>query len=624
MSWKQFGVTNTYEHSNDSYYIKLFKDTTATLSTTYNIKIISNPILKRGNANTKERKAGIMATEILFSIKDNGRTISELLANGEDGEFKATVYKNGSIFFVGNLLLLTTKRETTLNNPVINLKIYDGLSRLKQFTDFSSFSTDLLRVTKILCSILNTLDFEMDIHIYQNVYKGNETASETILPVATNYARLTDYIFDKSNPSYFTVVEKMYNQFFWQIFQEDGVWIVRQVPSFSSSVRKTRIDYKNCSSSGGTAVTVTHPLSSDDLLKKALSFDSKKITRVIAVSPCYSALTLPRLFEKTLAWLNGDFKHGATGWNAGSSSPTYNNGWVEISGADSIYQESGTLTASQNIEINIKGVSVRVVQDATEVFNDAIVRIMYIDPATPTTYFLDEDGTWTTTPTHGYWHTTWLNGVILNGVYLDEYSHGTLDVNINVAVPSVAGYLRIELRGPQYASHGFPREVTLFNNCDVIIALDGDTAETIPSSLLVTAAISSDVEREMNIEIPFVDMDPYNTSLWYSKWNTTTLILEYFKVYEWETPITTMQMCEYIAKALLLLHQNNHSIDAKLLPGNSASFNNLIYGDLDGEGVKYYLPVFEESDLIADVRRFVILEHTASSDTVVTTNQYAM
>jgi len=617
--WHLLATTNAVTRQGSTWQAKVYEDTTDSVSNN-NVKLHSDFKLKRGKATTRDKKPGLIPTEIQFSIVDENQALFNRMVDKSDEQFRCLIEKDSSTYFLGNVLLLTTKPEINISKPVIKLKAYEGFARLKQHYDYSGFPQDYQAKTELMRTILNTLDYDSDMRIYQHIGIDNSDIKRELV-------RIQDYLAVNPEASYYDILEMMCRQLGYEIYQYNGEWIFRQIVSFhyattpllTNGVRVFVIDYSDGSMTSDS-VSKNQEWTATDLRGPALAIRGKAYSKVIVKQPCFDPLSLPKRHNSliNLGWINGYFNQLDTGWTTGAGSPVFNRGCVRMTNGDNIYQESDEVDASANIVISFNCVVSRMVLDAGDILleaNNELVEVQFHASGSANIYYLRRDTSrWDTSSGSLTFFGVDLYGVDLNGTYAEEYSVNTLEKRIELPAPAEAGTVKIILKGGGSVSgNSYPGEFVQHNYATVELQEINNHDIQVPASYIVSAEISSDIVRTLELEIPFSDLDPFNVNFWRYEYDPGTGY-EYFRVYEWDDRAgTTYTLMKHLAIEFLEYHQDNAGLDLKLLPGTSGGFDNLIYGDIDGNGTRYYLPVYEEGMLIEDQRRFILLEHKEAS-----------
>ena len=191
-------------------------------------------------------------------------------------------------------------------------------------------------------------------------------------------------------------------------------------------------------------------------------------------------------------------------------------------------------------------------------------------------------------------------GVVEDGAYVESYDKNTKELDITFTVPAAAGNIKIILYpGAGPSVNNYPFEISAHHNYYVV-----ERPQTIlstivtPRQTLIKSELAT-VNSEYTREVPYHDFNPYSgVSLWR------------MDQYDPDPPAYTRTGIWYPSNKLLLelityemvrFNQYVSGFDFNFLPGKSIEFINLFAGDLLDEGSDhYYLPVYEETDLLAD------------------------
>jgi len=624
-AWHQVASTNSVQHSQSAWqiYIYQWRNTTPTPVT---VKLASDISLKRGSANHTNKVIHISVTQASFLVKDTAGTLFGLMAEASDSDFKAVIKKDGSTWFTGNLVLLTTSKDFTFTNQIISFRMYDGLQRLSRFKDVSALTMGRVKVKDLLLEILNALNFEINIKIYQNMYKG-ATENGGAYPNESNYVYTEDYVAVNSSASYYDILLMMCKQFGWEIFQDEGVWIVRQIVSMKyvvSAPTDNIIEVTVTYSTGAVSKTTLNKnlsLTSADIQFQKNSFKYARYNEARISTACFEPKSLANRYGRRiyLGWVNPFFQQGSSGWTVNIGTANFGNGTLQIEPTGEVVQTSGALSASDEVTISFSVTCVRMVLNALQMLDhttaheNPLLRITYVEEDTTVHYLHRELLTWGTSETNYSKFGVGVFGVDVNGLFGEVYCTPTLKQEISVAVPAAAGVIKIYLYGGGTASgNNYPNETSAQHNYCVVEKkfTDVATVET-PEKLLAAASFATNTNdaKILDMDMPFHDLDAFiNVHHWYSEWDVGTGY-EYIKMKKWATQLGDYPIIEALVMMTLQFHQKNHGLDLLLLPGTTMQYNRVVSGNIDGAGSRYYLPVYEESKLIADDRRFILLEH---------------
>jgi|GEM_PF-5432843 len=790
MSWTLFASVSSTSALYDSWTAEIYKNTTSTL-TTRTYTLLSDMKLTRGSASRKDKFGGFTFTAVTFTLRDYQHTLFDTLSGADDSEFKAIIKKNGSVFFVGNVVLMTSKKDVTLKNSPIQIKVYDGLKRLKNFDDFSALVGLKRKINEVLYDMLGSVGFGIDIHLYSRIWKGSTSAGSEF-PGESQLLYFEDYLSANPTATYYDILDYLTKQLNLEIFQASGVWVVRQIVSINFVTATATDGITKVVIDGATGhvtksvVSLNQAITSSDLAGKPVTYQGNKYER-ISYANKYNEVRRIGMFElysfddtkQNQFWENPQFEKDRLGWTTVSGSPKFKNKSLMMNHGDEVKQLSAKLNGSEKVRISAIVDCSRMVLQSSEILNhfnyqgtthdNPLFQIIYKGDSNnyyffaPTWADADVNGDfetgdltgWSTggsntlaiesTEIHGgsysgkaVWFdddvlfansftytkdgnveaSVWVKGdtgqgiecrlydgagsyesvrrtltgdwqqisvslyshtaasasfqilrteskyytvyaddlvvqekaasasdyefsttapnpdgkfgVPLAGVYgtslwdlLEIYSVATFKFEQEITIPAEAGYLEIHLYGGGTASgNDYPGE---FGAChrkfDAELVSSTDSDDTNPSEFHLDSTLGSYAgsfpASVKSIDIPFHDLDAYgNSSFWFSAYDSSAGTTVYSRTIRWTTPWGEKPLTEALASLLLGYHQNIQCFDVKLLPNTSGDYNNVFYGDLDGGGKKYFLPVYEETNLIDADKRFVLIQHELAAEVV--------
>jgi len=607
-NWQLIATTVAEQNLYSSFQVKIYADTTANV-TPKSDKLTSDLQLRRGSSSAKEHKAGFVVTQITFSLKDSYSYIYDFMSDADSGSFRAEVYKDGVIFFKGTLLLLSSKKNINETHPVIKLKIFDSITELQKYNDYSVFPTGLMKVSEIVRTIFNKLNYSFDIKVFQNMYIGSTAASGTTFE--SNYARIGDYLFIKNNATYYDVLKMIAEQFQWEIFQYEGTWVCRQIVTMKyidnptyDYIREHTIN-NTTGAVTSTTVNLNRQLLFDDLAAKGFVFKGRKYGTVKLKIASFDPKVISKHDNET-TFVNPDFSSGNLGWTTVSGTPKFTGETLIMNVGDEVKQTITISNPQQEVKIKLKAFCFRLITPLTETNN--LASLQFLDSNGITWYYNKVNSTWGGAAyfsVNNTGHYTSFNNLGPN--YIKEYSAADLNLDLKVTTPNDIGTLSLHLIGGSANSgNNYPKEFVNYNFAKLDLVQTDDNNDIIPTNYYVKAIIG---DREKVEDVIFNDLDPFNVNLWHSDYDYGSGTTTYSRTVTWNTELGTKTFMEYIAQQQLGLLQNNQGLDAKIIPGKTLKFNEIIYSTIESAITRYYLPIYEETELINDKKRFVLIEH---------------
>jgi hypothetical protein len=612
--WHLLAQTESKQNMGSAWQAKIYEYTTDNV-TSSTVSLMTGFNIRRGNASAKDKTPRITPTEISFAIKDESGYLFNRMADKSDELFRCVITKDSGDFFIGFLLLMTPRREFNVTKSVIKLKAYEGFGRLKDHYNYSGFPDGLQPKTEILRTILNTFDFDLDIKIYQDV---NQAAAN----ITREQLRIQDYLAVAPGASYYDVLIMILQQSNYELYQYEGYWICRQIMTFKvaslpwvlGGMHQYLIDYSDGSQTL-SYVGKNVELTLADLSTAPQAFRAKSYTKVKVKQRCFNPQTLPKRHNNLtdVSWVNGYFKQGNAGWTTSAGSPEFCDGCVKMAPGDIIYQDSGVINANEELIIEVHSVGLRMVL-VNEIFpgqddrvDELIVQIQYRATGGTIYYYDKFNNRWTI---GNIYLSMFMGGITQNGEYITEYTLNTLKESIEIPAPPEEGVIRILLRGGTAPVYNYPLEFVQHNYATVKYKQTNEHDIDVPANLICSAEVTSSIDRVLELDVPFADLDPFNVNIWYYNGPEDPY---YERCYLWTDGTYDYGLIEFIARRTLALHQDSQGVDIKLLPGTICGYDNLVYGNVDGNGIRHYIPVYEEGELINDIRRFVLLEHEHAS-----------
>ncbi len=642
MQWKLIAQTKAYKDLNDEYQLFFYEYVDDAVTFTQRIIDLTKDRfnLKRGSSSVKDKFTRILNTQIDFSIYDLNRWLQNELAGKPESSFKGILKKNGNNFFIGHITQYLSPYDFTKPNTILKLKLYDGLTRLKDMRDYSSFSADTDHLSSILFNLLNYLPFELNLYIYTNLYRNAQNPAYHI------GIKINDYLAIKPSASYYDILDMILTQFQFRLFQEGGYWHIQQVLSMVSTdppIYGVIREYITAAGSqSATRISVKQSFAVSELKWAPQEFDVDPISEIDLTVRCYGPKDIPfqRAQKEFLQWYN-PFLTNDYGWTVDAGTVRWADGALQIDPGGQVSQVSGQLSANEIIILSFSVLCVRMVLanadrlDHTLQNQNPLFEVQYLGD-NGTTYYLRRDNlTWDTEAT--VWNKFGIDifgfdvwNYDTNGfIYSEEYSSPSLKKDYELPTPlATSGKIKVLLYGgaaPTQNTTTYPYQITAQHNYFNVQRkkINNNPNSVVPNNFNVYSHVDNPVNIK-SIDIPFHDKDPYvNPHLW--EWIDDPYDLpNRFVSCNGNWSPAGKPLLQYMAEELVQFNvECNKGIDVTFLRGKTISFTNLFQGDIYSTGTdRFYLPCYEESDLIADTRRFLCLLHEKKSYSLTTRYKY--
>lgn len=614
--WTVIAQSKIYQNRNYSYQVKIFQDVTGDADDIIEFRLIDEMKLIRGSSQPKNAPVNLIPTSIDIQILDINLLITKKMQGLPEKKFQAIVYRNGEVFFRGNILNMLQKRNFVSSMAVVPFKIYDGVTRLKDYDDLSILPETTTSLAELIRQVINTLGLELNYKFYMNLYPTPHSAG--IAPASSVGLKLVDVVNQDSNITYYDILEKLLRQFALSLYQENGTWILRQDISLNST--GTAVSNMNYVTG---VVTETSEIAVQDISRDDIQYSpqllyldpvTKLILRVESISPKKDA--------GDIGWKNEHFREGSRGWTveANTTVEFQNESMRFFNSLTSgrVYQTTTHQFSPDEIPV-IKFVclSSRYMTALIDEGSYPFVSVKYRNDLN-IDFWLKEDGTWQqSTPNYfvAYQERRYIENVS-NYEYIPGYNTVILEKEIEapITLDMGAGYITVYLHGGGIPNHNQPYELTAQHIlCSVRRKCSDDDITTTADSLDVTSSINQ--EQELIINFPMHDDDPFITPALYNLYDGSKTRL-------WMPE--NKSFLEYLSQELLrYMTHNIEVLDLKVIPYSQYSFTALKKGNLTGTEM-YYLPIYEEVKLVADDRRFIMAERTRKSLTIKTTKEYVV
>lgn len=647
MAWEKIAETNSHTELHDTWKFELYQDVDSEPASINTIILNTDFKLRRGNPSAKNKFQRILNTVVDFQVLDMDKYLIDVLRSGTEYEFKGVILKNGSTYFAGYITLMLDKLLYKRENLDVGIKVYDGLNRLKEFTDLTQIGTDRISLKEIVRTIFNALNLNLDINAYQNIFTGSDESDPDARALWLTYFKMEDFINTLGKTaSYYELLTTLADMFDWNVFQENGVWVLRQNASVKH-VTNTAIDgiwketvvYSN-GNYDSTKVDLDSAIDNDDLRADPISFEFNKLDKVELTMQTHSSGQKEKMQNEVdhYGWTNPFFLLGNQGWTTNNGSPDYREDSVYMDSGDEIQQESSSIPYGWEVNIKLSAAAVRMILDASDeltAVQNKFFRIKLRDPLNiygP--YYLRSDTfQWTATFDDTSIFGKAMPGIIIESDYVEEYQTAEfeLDIDIRVNPPQIIPYYLLSVicyGGGSASGNNYPFEQGSIINFAILTRKNlqwgvpaDEPAESVPNEFRLISYVS-DAKEFKRISLPFADYNPYNgATIWYLEKTITPAETDYLRAYNW-SPDSKM-LIEHITERIIKQNRSRRGFDINLLPGKTLRFVNLIEADFESEGSEsYFLPVYEESLLIRDHKRFVLLEHNFDSPSITTKHEF--
>ena len=638
MAWHKIAQTASLVQLHDTYKLELYQELSSAPGSVETLIIQNDFKLRRGNPSAKNKFQRILNTTIDFNVWDVSKYLIDVLRSAPEYEFKGIILKNSATFYAGYVTLLLDNLYYKRSNIEVGIKLYDGLNRLKEFTDLTDIGTGLVSLKEIVRTIFNALNLNLDISAYQNIFTGSDENDPDARALWLEYFKIEDLINTLgNNASYYDVLTFLANLFDWNIFQENGIWVLRQNASIkhvavaaTDGIWREDVEY-DTGNYQSTKVDLDNAMDDTDLQVDPISFEYQKLDQVEITVPSYLPEGIPQFDEATEEpWLNPFFREGSRGWTTDAGTPEYRDDAAYLDPTEQISQQYTGFTSGEKFRLKLSVSAIRMVLDAGDVllqwYDNPLAKIVYYGSVN--TYYLGyasgEYLVWNTTNNNNKIWGFPMAGMPTAGTYKKIYNRQTLELDAEITLPAEAGDLEIQLFGGGTASgNNYPYEQGAIHHFCIVEKVEDSTG--LPTSVpdrLIHRAYIADAKEIQKINLPFADYNPFNgATIWYLEETTAPAAVNYYRAYDWSPDNGTL--IENIAERIIKQNRSRRGFDLLLLPGVALRFINLIEADFEDESATYYyLPVFEETRLIADHKRFVLLEHNYDSPTITTKHEF--
>jgi len=620
--WKKFGMANLSGNDGD-YKFELYVYTSDPITESA-FKIIKD-VKERIGSTTKKKATNYFAPRRLeFSIIDTADAIFNILVNYDSNNIYGKVTKNSVDYFYGKVSLDLNKFSFLEDKKQLKMSIYDGISKLKEYEDFSIFSS-IESIGDLFYKILAKLGFSLNVLFYWYAYKAPDKPSTYIgIPIA-------QLVRTGAIKNYYELLELIAKSFDFTIFQEGACWKVRQnYGMVSGTIRREEITSAGALSS--TTVSLTYSLSDSYLAKKSIKGNLRTYNK-IAVKMDY----LEKRIVNPLGWLNENFED-TTGWVIDPAYAEWSLNALKAKSIDYTYSiyaiaaQSISVDPNTPIKLDFNVTTIRMILspgDAIRALFFAVKYEVYDSGASLIgTYYLEFDlngnitGWGTTAPSLSYFQSIYRRDILGHaygsGAYMKEYDVANFSDILETATPTpsgaVSGKLTVYLYGGgklyQSISDYPAQEMTQWNKFNVIQKTDGQIQPN--SSNYIIEASSGSEYQKIKVQTNIKENDPHNEVCLY--YNNSGI---------WEKMNGTFlpdskEILEILAERLFLFNfECDHYYDLRLLPGYNPNFNNLI-----NYKPKYYLIVYKERSMKFGDGRYIIIKHEPSATTPTIKKEY--
>lgn len=195
------------------------------------------PVLEFVKRPTK-KEAGVYPRKLTIPFVDYNSSNGYLRDAVFDAELECTLSLDSSTIFSGVIYQSDIIKAVSEDQYDTEIIVSDGLQRLKSSAEFSGTYT----YEAFLKELLWETGFELDIHFYTDWEEDNAQAG------VVDKHRLT-----YSGDNYMEVLQNFCNDFGYQVYQENNVWVVRSLAYFAG----TTVTRYVITSAGATSSSVT-------------------------------------------------------------------------------------------------------------------------------------------------------------------------------------------------------------------------------------------------------------------------------------------------------------------------------------------------------------------------------
>jgi hypothetical protein len=621
MAYKLIAQSNIYSNLDANYQLEIYEDT-ADIVTVQTLRIIGGIKLRRGSSSPSDKFMYITPTQVDFSILDSNRWLLGRMQGKPERTFQGILKKNGALYFKGTLISLLSSYDFSQPKTTIPMKLYCGLSRLKQSSALKSLGDGILKLSEMFRIALNSLELDLQMRVYMQTTPVPHMVM--IDPEAVEFAysyfihnagaRVRDMITDE-NTNCYTLLESICKTFNLCLYEEEGgTWVIRQgLVDITSYIA---VD-KDTGNAGSFNANMTRNMSLDDLQISPNSFTVPAITKVSYRADMRNTADCFIEAAGSIGWKNKDF-NDAQGWTVQAGGAKILNGTAIVPPGAAISQTStGKVSSGKNVKIKVQGNLIRFYKftDPLELHTTVFRVTLLGDDGS--TYYLKQDLTWTTVPAYFAYNHYRYNKVepttntINNNTYYSLRINEDLTAFMSNGLPT--GRIKVELFGGNNYYNNYPMDTTQYSLCSIEVdptALPADP--DMPQALIVSAEYLP--TKEKVIDVPLHDEDAFtNINLW------NTLSGE--KTRTWEP--ANKALLEMMAEETLKLNAYDmEGLDVKLMPGKAIEFKDWVYGNFTGTS-KHYIPVYLERELIKGNTRVVMIEQEKKAVTISTTKEYS-
>lgn len=610
MAYYLIAQTESKQHLGDAYQLFVYQNLASAPGSVVTLELLSDFVLRRGNAGTKNKNQKILFTEIKFKIKDYSLWLSLLMKDSNDIDFKGILKKNGSDFFTGFLTTFLNKYDFSKTNVQLDLSLYDGLKLLENYKDFNqTWATQLSSMGTIFYNILNTL-FPMDLITYTNMYPSGLSSP---VPIEEYGFKVSDLLSKQKGLNYYDLLQKILSPNF-TLFQNNNKWVLRQNIFMTSSILKC-----TTTSSGSTVTSVnpTNTLIFSDLNQKPLKIFCEKYGEVKLSSAVYKK----PIFYNEAGWVNGDFLEGENGWTVEQGTVIFCPGALKIMSYGDYGRVSQTPPYIYNwgdsITFNLKSLS-SVYYKTTDGYGEnwgRFASVKFFNDYTSQTFWMLADGTWQEEPPSGPLYCA--TALLLpnhrsNADRIAGYGKVLLDLTIDSVIPGSSGYGNITvylhggctpIQSPLYPYDIPAQHISCFLKLKEIVSNADTPAKTISYSVF------NENNKVLDLELEFHDDDPYNDLAFYE-------IGTGKKTIKWAPG--DMPLLELLSTKLVKFnYQGMFGLDINVDPAKTITIEDLISYES-----KNYLIMYEETELIGKKQRIFAIEHNEGAGAITTKRYY--
>jgi len=595
-------------HFGNKFQIKIYQDLSVEgTPDPVIVEIVGQPKLRRGNSSAENKINNINVTTVDITLRDDDLFLYDRLTTEDQEKFYCEILKNNNVLFVGRIAVLNSKTPLHLDSFNLSLKIYDGLETLKSETDFDALTKGNSSIAQFFSEILNKIGFGLNLEAYFNIIPY--PYSTPISPFDAIDVNIAAMIEIQGIDNYFNLLESLLKTLLCRLYQHNGYWIIQQFNSIvpGTNVIKTLINTSRKEVQSVSVVSVTSTIILDELTANPVRYRIKDIN-------CFSIKANQNKNKRKvgyIGWKNPDFEIGLYGWTAWNNVILRRHS-VNIGESSYLYQQTESLPELTQLNCTIKYNFVKFYSFGESTITPSLCTIQLIKDLGGVEYLQDNMSFSTS---FNALHTSLIPVIsLLGSSQSDDYAQVIKTENYTFTIPSEkSGKIRIDLL-PGFVRKGSPYiyESAQFESCLLKLATNEDDDENYgepPNGMTVTAYKKID-KNEVTLNVLYHDDNSENDfSLMNANENDERTRIWY--------PANKCLLEMNAIDTVKFNINNMHALEIGLVPGHSAEMKDLLtYNDI------YYIPVYEETEIWKELKKFILVKHVKESDTINTIIEY--